>query len=437
MVISRACYQVAAICITTLSFLIWIFHSSAGGGSTQHQVLRNQHESKFPFSSPVIPSPSLDNVQLRDAIHDILNQTLGFQKIYAISMPHRTDKRDYLALMGYVSNLQIDFIDGVNGSEMHPKSHPSFWKGTASTGDYGVWRAHLNIYQHMLSHNIQTALILEDDADWDILLRHQMLDFAHGARAIQNSSLLNPALHSPYGDTWDLLALGHIGANNKPNKVQKYWITQNDITVIPSQKRTWSRIPDFSAPALAEGKDEQMRVVMEVSKFTGAAAYGISLRGAARLLYDQALLPNAQAIDVAMLALCRHASSSDPFLCLGAYPMLFGRYRAIGPETKDSDRRSSSNEVVPGSGGFQDQKERVEARSEFTVFPVSLNLGGLLTGERKFVANVDGVQEGKERFEIDLAEYVFPKGREVLVGPEEYVARQSKINRKERVKKEQ
>ena len=60
-----------------------------------------------------------------DPIWNVQNATLGFQKIYAISMPSRTDKRDYLALMGLVSGLEIEFSDGVNGSEMHPRSFPS------------------------------------------------------------------------------------------------------------------------------------------------------------------------------------------------------------------------------------------------------------------------------------------------------------------------
>ena len=39
-------------------------------------------------------------------------------------MPHRTGKRDYLALMGLVSDMEITLIDGVNGSEMHPDGLP-------------------------------------------------------------------------------------------------------------------------------------------------------------------------------------------------------------------------------------------------------------------------------------------------------------------------
>jgi hypothetical protein len=62
-------------------------------------------------------------------------------------MPHRSDKRDYLALMSLVSHLDIDFVDGVNGSLIHPNALPAFWKGESAAGNYGCWRAHVNIYQ--------------------------------------------------------------------------------------------------------------------------------------------------------------------------------------------------------------------------------------------------------------------------------------------------
>lgn len=39
-------------------------------------------------------------------------------------MPHRTDKKDYLALMALVYALDIRFINGVSGSEMHPHAIP-------------------------------------------------------------------------------------------------------------------------------------------------------------------------------------------------------------------------------------------------------------------------------------------------------------------------
>ncbi|KAF1996220.1 glycosyltransferase family 25 protein, partial [Amniculicola lignicola CBS 123094] len=262
-------------------------------------------------------------------IWNIRNRTLGFQKIFAVSMPHRTDKRDYLALMAHVSGLDITAVDGVNGSLMHPHAIPSsFTEG--GSGTYGCWRAHLNIYQRMLREQIQSALIFEDDADWDVFLRAQMTEFARGTRYITNSTT---PLHSPYGDDWDILTIGHTGVDNKPARDGGYWITENDPTVIAESRRGWSRKPDLTVPALS---GPHTRLVHTVRRMTGTASYAISLRGASRVLYDQTMLPNAAAIDVALSNMCR-LERWTPNFCIGSYPMLIGRYRAAGPKVKDSD----------------------------------------------------------------------------------------------------
>lgn len=267
----------------------------------------------------------------------------------------------------------------------------------------------MNVYQDMVHNRVQTALIIEDDADWDVLLRYQLVEFARGARAIQNATL---PLRSPYGDNWYVLSLGNNGGSNWRNRVQKYWVAPNDPTVIAESRRTWGRKPDLSSPKLAGA---HTRFVMPFSKFTGIGAYGLSLKAAATLLYDQTIMPNAQAIDVSILVLCRDDPFGSPF-CLGAYPMIFGRYRAIGPLSKDSDRRASSNEAEKGTGGYQADGERLKPESQFTVFSMGLNLMRLMRGERVIPANDPETDLVKE---LDLTRILFPRGHEVVVRPED------------------
>jgi hypothetical protein len=261
----------------------------------------------------------------------------------------------------------------------------------------------------MVRERIQSALVLEDDADWDILIKAQMTEVARGTRYLQNATL---PLHSPYGDNWDLLTVGHTGANNKPNKDQHYWLSKNDPTVVHPTRRTWGRTPDFSAPSL-EG--DYNRIIHEASKLTGTAGYAISLRGAARILYDQTMGQNARSIDTAMANICRRDPFGSPF-CLSAYPMLFGRYRPAGPQDKDSDRRLSTNEA--GGAVPQSKDIRTEAVSEFTVFPVSLNVQRLLMSEHVIPANDPDTDLIKE---IDVSTAVLPRGKGVFVRSDEYV----------------
>jgi GR25 family glycosyltransferase involved in LPS biosynthesis len=372
------------------------------------------HGLRAPATPPcnVQPTVSIDE-PADDPIWDIQNRTLGFQKIFAVSMPHRTDKRDYLALMALASDLDIEFIDGVDGSLMHPKTIPYFWKGENGTGTLGCWRAHIDIFQRMVSERIQSALVLEDDADWDVLIKSQMTELARGTRHLQNATL---PLHSPYGDNWDLITVGNIGTNNNPTREQEYWITKNDPTVIAPSRRAWSRMPDLSAPSLG---GDYTRVVHVATRFSATHGYAISLRGAARMLYDQTMKPNAQAIDLAMANVCRYNYWGQTPFCLGAFPMIIGRFRAAGPLDKDSDRRTATNEATPGAGGNQGHgEERVEHESEFTVFPVSLNLERLLKSEAVIPAQKPQIDYMGE---VNLQKFVFPRGEPVLVKPDEYV----------------
>lgn len=93
----------------------------------------------------------------------------------------------------------------------------------------------------IVEQNITSALVLEDDADWDLRIKSQMHDFAKASRQLiqplpGTSKLLDPTFpqplqgqeptnfnvrsediqvshSSPYGDIdrWDLLWVGHCG----------------------------------------------------------------------------------------------------------------------------------------------------------------------------------------------------------------------------------
>lgn len=64
----------------------------------------------------------------------------------------------------------------------------------------------MDVMQKMVRENIATALILEDDADWDVSIKEQLAAFAEGVLAIRNDTASRGG--SPYGDDWDLLWVG-------------------------------------------------------------------------------------------------------------------------------------------------------------------------------------------------------------------------------------
>jgi hypothetical protein len=74
----------------------------------------------------------------------------------------------------------------VIGKEMHPNALPES-SGLLTPAQLGCWRAHANLWSRMLSDNISTALILEDDADWDVNVHDS---FALVGRHMRGSNLL-------------------------------------------------------------------------------------------------------------------------------------------------------------------------------------------------------------------------------------------------------
>ena len=67
-----------------------------------------------------------------------------FQKIFVINLPSRTDHRDSMSLAAALTDLQIDYVDGV--TEVDNKTLPPGGKEVnLHSGALGNWRAHMNI----------------------------------------------------------------------------------------------------------------------------------------------------------------------------------------------------------------------------------------------------------------------------------------------------
>lgn len=57
------------------------------------------------------------------SLQEVLTQQ-QFQKIYVLSMPGRSDKRDMMALTAHLSGIQFEFVDGVNGANVPVVARP-------------------------------------------------------------------------------------------------------------------------------------------------------------------------------------------------------------------------------------------------------------------------------------------------------------------------
>jgi len=222
----------------------------------------------------------------------------------------------------------------------------------------------------MVEQNIASALVLEDDADWDIRIKLQMQDFARAARLLvqplpnTTDQYLDPtyprpqaddATHkdfniddnevttkpttSPYGDlaNWDILWLGHCGCRfpraidgNTP--IGRAVIFDDET--VPEQQHIEMQFGDNQ---LVEQYPAHTRVVSRARVNTCTLGYALSLPGAQRLLYELGVRRMSDNTDMMFRALCDGVDDRPLFTCLTVQPELFQHHRPVGPKASFSD----------------------------------------------------------------------------------------------------
>ncbi|KAH7414363.1 hypothetical protein DE146DRAFT_640017 [Phaeosphaeria sp. MPI-PUGE-AT-0046c] len=135
-----------------------------------------------------VPMPE-DSYEYMDdpSLKDILNTTLGFQKIFVLNLPFRTDRRDAMSLSAAISNIKLEYVDGVTGASIKQTAYPPPDENIKLLpGIRGSWRTHMDALQRVVEQNLTTAFILEDDVDWDIRVRQNLQRFALASRVLSS-----------------------------------------------------------------------------------------------------------------------------------------------------------------------------------------------------------------------------------------------------------
>ncbi|KIX97765.1 uncharacterized protein Z520_06543 [Fonsecaea multimorphosa CBS 102226] len=266
----------------------------------------------------------------RNHIDHVYNTTLGFQRVFVINLPQRTDKKDLTTMASSFAGFEVDYIPGVKAEDVSEKAAPSNWDHDAQNpGVLGCWRAHMNILQKIVAERIQTAMIIEDDADWSPFIKDQLFELATGARALQKSS---DSVPSPYGHDWHLLWLGHnrIGPTDQD---QNIWVIDHDFTVPPLQHRN-SRWRQSHVPEDALRNDTRLLF----KAYAGMCLYGyaVTYDGARKMLSSISVQPRNQPVDQSVSDMCR-GKMAQGFECYGIWPPLISTHRSAGYKSQDSD----------------------------------------------------------------------------------------------------
>ncbi|TGO20587.1 hypothetical protein BPAE_0284g00140 [Botrytis paeoniae] len=313
---------------------------------------------------------------------DISNSTLGFQKIFAVGLPERSDKRDALTLISSLTGFNIEWVDGVKGEAVSDKAVPygadrvKLWES-----NLGSWRGHMNAVRRIVEQNLTSALIFEDDMDWDTRLKSQLLTFAAGSKFIQYSSTTPSNLVSPYGDDWDLLWLGHCG-EVFPENLDEYKSLASSSPEIAHLSRKYIVTSDPTVAPPMHFKGFQNATQNPYTRWVHISggpictfAYALSQQGAKKVLWDLSVDKLAGPFDNALAGLCRWGRDSKRLgmRCISVTPGLFQHHKARGWIGGDSDIQkvgSAKGEV------------REKGVTENVVWSVRMNVREMLMGEK-------------------------------------------------------
>lgn len=75
-----------------------------------------------------------------------------------------------MALMAATTGLHFEFFPAVRAEQVPDKAMPPGAQGWLG-GVRGSWRAHINALRSIVEQNLTSAVIFEDDLDWDVRIK--------------------------------------------------------------------------------------------------------------------------------------------------------------------------------------------------------------------------------------------------------------------------
>lgn len=244
-----------------------------------------------------------------------VNSTFGFGKIFVLHLPHRSDKKDQLLMMSRLQNIDLTFLSSPSPSQLKNSGMP--WKSKTMRNEHGrtaLWRGHMDALQNILDYNLQSALILEDDSDWDInvrtALQHLHQPFASIVNSFQKAESYLPSSSSKEDPwltkEWDILNLGTCFEDpfirgDRPGEVNiehppimSYYdptidfrehTHESHVKLLQAYNYTLPEIHGKEERDLVELSKEHRRLITLSNKPICMNAYAVSQKGAIKLLY--------------------------------------------------------------------------------------------------------------------------------------------------------
>lgn len=264
------------------------------------------------------------------------NATLGFGALYVVSGPG-SPRRQHLEEAAAVTELALKIPDQATWTDQDVRDfRPANEADTrVLTGSVKAWLSHHLVLREFLKSGHETAVIFEDDIDWDVRLRTQQIPLAQRAAQTLSEAPDLDTKQYPWGlpSDWDLFYVGHcgdyfgdvergigVGYAHPTDLATTPHVLYKDPTLLPRTDLhpfTASLLTAFNVP-------DQTRVVHQSKWPLCTFGYAITRHTAERILNEIAPAHedpsrNLVAYDAAILTGCR----DGPLRCYTVTPELF------------------------------------------------------------------------------------------------------------------
>lgn len=269
------------------------------------------------------------------------NSTLGFEAILALSQGTKW-RVDGIHAAARASGIEVEVPPQPGWSEAFVHAFHAVGTNKAD-GAAKAWLAHIDLLKYVITRGYGSALIMEDDTDWDVDVRSQTRLIAPAVRNLthangSDTTDQNIPNQPPYGLNWDILWMGHC--SDPPNADDPMVIYQDPTVVSHALYHGLNR---YITEVLKEGQRSVHYSWNPVCTF----AYAVSAQGARKLL-AQASLGKGGAFDLMLM----HACQDKVVDCISVNPEIFDPYHPAGGDSSEV-RAADKGEVASAESGAE------------------------------------------------------------------------------------
>ncbi|RMX71787.1 hypothetical protein D0869_15278 [Hortaea werneckii] len=226
---------------------------------------------------------------------------LGFDEILVVTAGFHDWRAQGLKAAAERTGLAVTFLQQPPWTDKQKKAfhRGDKYESWSIPGSTGCWLGHLHALRYFLSTKQTTALILEDDADWDVEIKAQVVRAQDYLR-----KLTEPAADSLWGTEWDVLYLGHCGDRYGPSNVGR--ALSLEFVLCCCSLHAHHKVYEDSATPFHYGTLEPLppglRAIHQSTRPVCTYGYAVTAKGAEKitnLSYD------AKAIDTRMGRACK------------------------------------------------------------------------------------------------------------------------------------